>query len=442
MKIVNSNAGRRSASARTCREKPWPHSSDDPGFLRFAWCAQPPPRTRTRTRFRFRFRFKVSHGNRLVAREANMATRKLVLLFDGTWNKPESNTNVERLRRLLAVRDTAGIEQLVNYIPGVGVTPGLLHLIGGAFGYGLAGNVLDGYRWLCETWQPGDDLYLFGFSRGAYTARSLAGMICKCGLLKRQADGSVAKAAISSAYNFYRDTTITPGAPAAQEFRARQSLTIRIHFIGVWDTVGSLGIPDTASWFPYARSRYQFHDTDLSKIVRYAYQALALDEHRAGFAPTVWRRNPYTLKPGETLTSKKAEQIDIEQRWFIGSHADVGGGNDSDGAGRKPDPLPDLPLAWLQRKAMSAGLACNEIFIPAADADAGVPRNSYAEFMDGIYKLFKSPINRLLGNGVNETVDDSVWQRWRADAGYRSPSLVQALAQGVVLKPAAAVAAK
>ena len=364
-----------------------------------------------------------------------MTARRIVLLFDGTWNKPESNTNVERLRRLIAKRDTAGVEQIVDYIPGVGVTQGLKHLLGGAFGYGLSGNVMEGYRRLCETWQPGDDVYLFGFSRGAYTARSLGGMIRKCGLLKHGADGRVAKAAASSAYDFYRDTAIQPDDPAALNFRAQHSVEIGIHFIGVWDTVGALGIPDTASWFPFARAGYQFHDTELSKIVKYAYQALALDEHRADFAPTVWTRNPDSVKPGETLTSKKLEQIEIEQRWFIGEHADVGGGNDRDGAGRKPDPLPELPLAWLQQKAIAAGLACDEIFVPSTDADTGVPRDSYAEFMYGIYKQFKPPFDRTLGIGVNETVDNSVWQRWHADASYRSPSLVQALAHAVLLLP-------
>ncbi len=364
-----------------------------------------------------------------------MAARRLVLLFDGTWNKPESHTNVERLRRLIAAQDAAGVEQIVDYIAGVGVAPGLNHLLGGAFGYGLSGNVMEGYRRLCEKWQPGDDVYLFGFSRGAYTARSLGGLIRKCGLLKHSAGGRVAKTAISEAYDFYRDTAIQPDDPAAQDFRAKHSVEIGIHFIGVWDTVGSLGIPDTASWFPFARSSYQFHDTELSKIVRYAYQALALDEHRADFAPTVWTRNPDSVKPGETLTSKKLEQIEVEQRWFIGAHADVGGGNDHDGAGRKPDPLPELPLAWLQRKAMAAGLGCNEIVFPSGDADSGVPRNSYAEFMGGIYKEFKPPFDRTLGSGVNETVDDSVWQRWYDDASYRSPSLVQALARSVLLLP-------
>ena len=362
-----------------------------------------------------------------------MATRRLVLLFDGTWNKPESNTNVERLRRLIAPVDAYGNAQLVNYLPGVGVKPGLGHLLGGAFGYGLSDQVKNGYRWLCETWQPGDEIYLFGFSRGAYTARSLGGLIRKCGLLKCAPGEGLAKAEVNRAYDFYRDVSTKPGDSWAVIFRLDHSIEVDIHFIGVWDTVGSLGIPVTASWFPFARSHYQFHDTELSKIVKYAYQALALDEHRGDFKPAVWTRNPYTVKAGESLTSKKNEQIEIEQRWFIGSHSDVGGGNDCDGAGRKPDPLPDLPLAWLQDKAMAAGLACAERFQPLGNAASGVPRDSYAEFMHGLYKEFKPLFDRTLGSGVNEKVDESVWRRWLADAAYRSPSVVRALAQATVL---------
>lgn len=369
-----------------------------------------------------------------------MNSRRLVLLFDGTWNKPESNTNVERLRVLIAPRDAAGVEQRVNYIPGVGVSSGLTRLLGGAFGYGLSRNVMDGYRWLCQTWQPGDHIYLFGFSRGAYTARSLGGMIRKCGLLRCAASGQVTSTDVSRAYDLYRNVSTKPDDPAAVDFRRDHSIEVGIHFIGVWDTVGSLGIPDTASWFPFARSHYQFHDTELSKIVKYAYQALALDEHRADFAPAVWTRNPFTIKPGESMTSKKDEQIEIEQRWFIGSHSDIGGGNDADGAGRKPDPLPDLTLAWLQDKAIATGLACNARIAPAPDADMGVPRNSYAEFMFGIYKTFKPPFDRRIGTGVNEKIDDSVWHRWLADHSYRSPSLVTALANTTVMVSQEAVA--
>jgi uncharacterized protein (DUF2235 family) len=367
-----------------------------------------------------------------AATEDEMSKRRLVVLFDGTWNKPESNTNVERLRRLIAPRDADGIEQLVEYIPGVGVEPGMGHLLGGAFGYGLSGNVKDGYRWLCGQWQPGDEIWLFGFSRGAYTARSLGGMIRKCGLLRRD-DGAIADADLASAYAFYRDTVIKPGDDKAAAWRAARSLETDIHFIG--DTVGALGIPNTAAWFPFARTRYQFHDTDLSQIVKHAYQALALDEHRADFAPAKWTRNPDMLAPGESPTAKKPEQIEVEQRWFVGAHADVGGGNDHDGANRAPDPLPDLPLAWLQRKAMAAGLACSELCVPAPDATSGVPRDSYAEFMGGAYKLLKPSFDRVIGNGVNETVDESVWQHSRLANDYRSPTLAQALREDVIGAP-------
>ncbi|MEW9624191.1 DUF2235 domain-containing protein [Rhodanobacter geophilus] len=362
-----------------------------------------------------------------------MSKRRLVVLFDGTWYKPESNTNVERLRRLIAPRDEAGVEQLVEYIPGVGVAPGLVHLLGGAFGYGLSGNVKDGYRWLCERWRHGDEIWLFGFSRGAYAARSLAGLIRKCGLLR--CDGAIADGAVTRAYAFYRDAATRPGDGDAATWRAARSLETDIHFIGVWDTVGALGIPGIAAWFPFARARYQFHDADISHIVKHAYQALALDEHRIDFAPTKWVRNPARLGPGESPTAKKPGQIEVEQRWFVGAHADVGGGYDHDGAGRAPDPLPDLPLAWLQRKAMAAGLACNKPFSPAPDAAAGVPRDAYAEFMFGIYRRFKPPFVRVIGNGINETVDESVWRHSRLASDYRSPTLARALRDDVIAAP-------
>lgn len=363
-----------------------------------------------------------------------MSTRRLIALFDGTWNRPESNTNVERLRRLIAPRDAAGVEQLVEYIPGVGAALGLAHLLGGAFGYGLSNNVKDGYRWLCRQWRAGDEISLFGFSRGAYAARSLGGLIRKCGLLRRDGNGTIAEDAIKTAYRFYRDTKVKPADADAVAWRAARSTEADIHFIGVWDTIGSLGIPDTAAWFPFARARYEFHDTELSRIVKHAYQALALDEHRAGFAPAKWTRNPDILAPGELPTDKKAEQIEVEQRWFVGAHADVGGGNDHDGAGRVPDPLPDIALAWLQRKAMATGLACIESFVPPPDADRGVPRDSYREFMGGVYKLFKPPFDRVIGGGVNETMDASVWRHAKL-ADYRSPSLEQALRNDVITPP-------
>jgi uncharacterized protein (DUF2235 family) len=358
-------------------------------------------------------------------------SRRLIALFDGTWNKVQTQTNVERLWKLIATADAAGGQQVCKYFAGVGVKPGVEHLLGGAFGLGLSGNVQDGFRWLSKTWQAGDEIWLFGFSRGAYTARSLGGLIRKCGLLKPDARGDVTAADVDAAYKLYRND-LHPDDPAMQAFRAAHSREVLIRFIGVWDTVGALGIPGVTSWFPFSRSHYAFHDTDLSKIVQYAYQALALDEHRPDFKPTKWTRPGATLAPGESPTQWKPEQIEVEQRWFAGSHSDVGGGEKTDGAGHSPDTLPEITLAWMQAKAQGAGLAFSEGYVPAAGAELDMPNDSYAQFMYGIYKIFKQPYQRMIGGGVNETIDPSVWMKWYAQADYRPQSIETALLADVI----------
>lgn len=363
--------------------------------------------------------------------------RRLIALFDGTWNKATTRTNVERLWKLVAPQDAAGREQVCHYIAGVGVKPGLQHWLGGAFGLGLSGNVKDGYQWLSQTWQQGDEIWLFGFSRGAYTARSLGGLIRKCGLIRPGAGGRVTGAAVDAAYAYYRNG-VKPGVPVngvdpTRVWRAeRHAREVVIRFIGVWDTVGALGIPGVASWFPFARSRYAFHDTELSKIVQYAYQALALDEHRADFKPAKWTRPQASLGPGESATQWKPEQIEVEQRWFIGAHSDVGGGEKSDGAGHSPDTLPEITLAWMQARAKGAGLAFSEAFVPAAGAELDVPNDSYGKFMFGLYGIFKRPFERVIGGGVNETIDPSVWMKWYEQSSYRPPSLETALDKGLI----------
>jgi uncharacterized protein (DUF2235 family) len=118
--------------------------------------------------------------------------KRLALFFDGTWNKPENNTNVWRLQLMLADTGEDGVPQLKYYDEGVG-TKWFDRLTGGAFGYGLSDNVRNGYRWLMEHYNPGDEIFVFGFSRGAFTARSLMGVIARCGLLKPDAPMSFAQ---------------------------------------------------------------------------------------------------------------------------------------------------------------------------------------------------------------------------------------------------------
>jgi uncharacterized protein (DUF2235 family) len=324
--------------------------------------------------------------------------RKLAVLFDGTWNTTKDRTNVVRLCELFATTGSDGGEQLPPfYDKGVG-THALDRVIGGTFGYGLSENIRDGYHWLAENFRPGDELFLFGFSRGAYTARSLAGLIRKCGILSNANESLV-----HQAYDLYRDKNIHPDSPEATAFRTSFAQETRIKFIGVWDTVGSLGIPATG--VPFSRDFYQWHDTELSKIVDYAYHALAIDEHRKDFVPAVW-------------TVRKPENLDVEQRWFVGAHSNVGGGYPD-------DPLPNLALAWLQQKAKSAGLGFKaDVAVNDHDALANI-NDSYSEFMSGLYKYFKGGKRhfRAFGLGVNETVDDSVWKRWDARPDYRPPTV-------------------
>lgn len=346
------------------------------------------------------------------------APRKLVVLLDGTWSQVSTQTNVERLARLISPQAASGAQQLCAYLPGVGVKPGLEHLLGGAFGLGLSDLVKQGYQWLARHWRDGDEVWLFGFSRGAYAVRSLSGLVHHCGLVKPDAKGHVTTAMVDAAYEFYQKN-LDYADPRAIALRAQHSIEIGIHFIGVWETVGALGIPGLAAWFPYARKRYRFHDTALSANVRSACQALALDEHRADFAPTKWTRLPRNVVP-----------IAVEQRWFIGAHSDVGGGEASDGVGHSPDLLPDIALAWMQHKAAAAGLAFDETYVAPTGAERNTPNPSYKTFMYGLYQVFQKPYERVIGGGVNETIDASVWQKWNEDTAYRPPSLQVALDAG------------
>ncbi|MGH7419403.1 MAG: DUF2235 domain-containing protein, partial [Candidatus Rokuibacteriota bacterium] len=219
--------------------------------------------------------------------------KRLVICCDGTWNGSDARggralTNVRKLWEFVRARDHGGVEQVKRYYAGVG-TRRFEWLRGGALGWGLSKTITDAYRECVTLFEPGDELFLFGFSRGAYTARSLAGLIRNAGLLKREHLGQ-----LDAAYEMYRDRSdrTHPRSPAAAEFRARFSHATRIRFIGVWDTVGSLGIPKIGMGLVNAlfRWRWSFHDVDLSTWVDHAYQALAIDERRGPFSPTIWKQ--------------------------------------------------------------------------------------------------------------------------------------------------------
>lgn len=323
-------------------------------------------------------------------------SKRICLLFDGTWNKRKDRTNVWAMKEAITSpgqREDAA--QPVWYDEGVG-THWYDSIRGGLFGAGLGKNLCQGYDWLCRKHAPGDEIWSFGFSRGAYTARSLVGMIRKCGVLQEPSERLV-----EEAYEIYRDKDAAPDDARVVEFRRRNSREVRVKFIGVWDTVGSLGVPGTA--FPFSRKYYRWHDTELSKIVDHAYHAIATDEEREDFAPTLWTK----LKP---------ENVEVEQAWFIGAHADVGGGYEDGG-------LQKLALRWMQEKAQACGLQLKGL----ADAAGGLhnlkPHDSHKEMAFGLYRMVRGRKPRQFGTGVAETIHPSVHRRIEAHPDYRPAPL-------------------
>jgi len=320
--------------------------------------------------------------------------RKLALFFDGTWINRGRRSVVIRMREAINSSGPNDPGQPSFYDPGVG-THWYDKLTGGAFGPGLSENIRQGYLWLAQKYEANDDIYLFGFSRGAYTVRSLVGLIRKCGILNL-ADPQL----VAQAYDLYRDYDVNPDHPIAVAFRASHSREARVRFIGVWDTVGALGIP--VSGVPFGRDRYRWHDTDLSRIVDFAYHAIAVDEHRKDYAVAVW-------------TKIKPENIAVEQKWFIGAHSNVGGIFDKHPA----DALSNLPLRWMQDKVEAVGLKLR------AKQEVG-PQDHLAEIDDSFKvstSVFTDRFSRLFGRGVNESVHESVWRRWKERPDYRPESL-------------------
>ncbi len=256
----------------------------------------------------------------------------LVLLFDGTWNEADAVRPTNVCRTWHAVKQ--GVK--TYYDPGVG-TGRWDRFRGGAFGLGLQKNVEDAYAWLVEVWDPDDRIWALGYSRGAYTARSLAGLIGLCGIpsvpewdratRKRAADSRrVARQAMA----VYRS--------GKQRMAVAEQLLGRhapIRFVGVWDTVGALGVPEPLDWL--SAGRHRFHDVSLGDHVEIACHALAIDEARRPFRPTLWRNAP-------------GARQQLHQVWFPGVHSDVGGGRAVRG-------LSDIALNWMWQHIAAAGLS-------------------------------------------------------------------------------------
>lgn len=173
--------------------------------------------------------------------------KRLVVCCDGTWQRLTSSypTNVIKIAQAVKPVASDGTPQIVFYDEGIGTGDEFDKLLGGAFGWGIDQNIQDAYRFLCLNYIEGDEIYLFGFSRGAYTVRSLVGLIAYSGLLSRP---NIRKT--PEAYKIYRRRDIDPIHPEAQGFRQTYGERVPIMLLGCWDTVGSLGIPDQFPLLP------------------------------------------------------------------------------------------------------------------------------------------------------------------------------------------------
>ncbi len=374
--------------------------------------------------------------------------KRLALFYDGTWNKPDNNTNVWRLSLMLADQGNDGVPQIKFYDEGVG-THWTDRISGGAFGYGLSENVRSGYRWLMEHYDPGDEIFVFGFSRGAFTARSLTGVIARCGLLKPDAPMSYAQL-----YERYqKGDRVRPiyqlrylQSQGEENFDFEELALLEhtyyqrnfIKMVGVWDTVGTLGVP-FGNIPGISRRTLAFHNTHLSKIVQNSYQALALDEQRKPYWAVLWT-NFVRAQPDPSTTPHVDNRM-VEQRWFAGAHCNVGGGY-------RNDLLPQRPLAWIQGRARDCGIAFrSQVSVTENDLDIK-PCDSYAEFLGGLWKIltlgkryvrwvmpdpvektphWKGTIRIEAGRveTVNERIDLSVFRRCQRYSNYRPASLVE-----------------
>jgi hypothetical protein len=287
--------------------------------------------------------------------------KRLIVCYDGTWNSPEKNappSNVVRMSRMVSPSDHQGVVQSVYYDPGVGTGNTVDRWLGGAFGNGLEQKVKEGYLFLANNYEDGDEIYVFGFSRGAFSARSLVGFIGACGGLLH---GEKGLNKLRDAWDYYRQPP-----DKREQFRFHVEIkdlvnkTPMIDCLGVWDTVGALGIP-SGLFNTINRLRYSFHDTRLSRIVKHAFQALAIDEHRAAFQASLWQ------KPKDSVVGQIVEQV-----WFPGAHANIGGGY-------RDTSISDLTLRWMMMRAM----AHTGLQFDAAALGYFVPEMAERKFVEG-----------------------------------------------------------
>lgn len=340
--------------------------------------------------------------------------KRIVIFCDGTWNTPDEQedgkpcqTNVVKLANALRTHSDDGIEQKLYYDIGIGAEGSKLkRIFDGATGTGISANILQAYTFIIQNYQPGDELFFFGFSRGAFTVRSIVGLIRNSGMLDQKYIDKT-----EQAYNLYRSRypSVHPRSEEATLFRKSFAVeeSTKIKFIGVWDTVGALGNPLRFRGRGLFARANQFHDTEISSKIENAFHALAIDEKRKNFQATLWHQK------------QKVEGQRLEQVWFPGVHSDVGGGYPETS-------LSDIALLWLKEKAEQCHLTFQKL--DTAPNAMGLRHKS----MNWLYRLvgtFHRPIDLSdpKKGATYETVHPSAIERYKQNKAYRPKNLVEYL---------------
>lgn len=372
--------------------------------------------------------------------------KRLVFCFDGTWNRLDAKDQTNVVFTAESITPTAQIDgrvvaQMIYYDEGVG-TGKWERLAGGCFGAGLTKNLGDAYRFLLFNYAPGDEIYVFGFSRGAYSARSFVGLIRHCGILQRKYAGKVTEAIKlyqarssrnnhdSEEMNSFRNSFCQNVCVSEKEndwkrdnvssYAGNEFPLLKIKYLGVWDTVGSLGIPASFKFSALVNKKYEFHDTELSNFVEQARHAVAIDEKRRTFSPTLWTN----FDELNQAVGKSSADFDApyQQQWFPGTHGSVGGGGFRRG-------LSDQALSWVWDGARSAGLVldCHSSsriydlrpnyaeFLENCEPPSLSLRNLFGWLMFMIMSKFLSKKDRLPGPKNLYEVSVSAQRRWKAD---------------------------
>lgn len=353
-------------------------------------------------------------------------TKNIVILSDGTgqaFSAPGKGggTNVFKLYR--AIRAVSPVQQIAFYDPGLGSDPeqdGLswtrwgYNVLSQATGLGISRNIKDCYEALVEHHEPGDRIFLFGFSRGAYTVRSMAGALSLCGIPARDKAGRSVKTdakaraaaveeAVEEVYKHYAASDDADEIARARQERIRRgeayrydrgSVTAAPHFIGVWDTVRALGIPGL-NWM--LRFSHAFHNADLGANVAHARQALAIDETRDIFAPVLWSEPPDLRASGR-----------LQQLWFAGDHSDLGGGYAETG-------LSDLAMDWMvgEARAVPNGLVLDDVALTALGLHPD-PLGIQHDPRRGLGAFWTKGVRRL--SGWDRFANDPVKARFLAES--------------------------